>query len=212
MVFNIYLQGKLLVICGVDPLENGKWLKETLLLYALSHLEPLGRRTLSRILRVTEGTVRNLTSRFKEYGYIRVDKTGVRITSEGRDELKKRLEKMRIKSIRDFPQEGLKIGPTSIAILIDSIRRRKTIGLEERDQAVRAGALGAVTITYSNGIYSIPGVYENLEYEAPNWYRAVSNTFKPENEAYIIVVFGENRWIATEAAFSIAIKIVATEI
>ncbi|MBS7618484.1 hypothetical protein KEJ25_07795 [Candidatus Bathyarchaeota archaeon] len=192
-------------------LEDGRWLKETLLLYALSRFEPLGRKTLSRILRVTEGTVRSIIIRLKGQGYITVDKTGVGITSEGSLEFQRRLEKMNIESVRDFPCEGLNIGPSSMAILIRGVVHRGTSCLEERDQAVRAGALGAVTIIYGNGVYTMPGVYGNLEVEAPEWYRAISNTFKqPEGEACIVVVFGENRWIAVEAAFSVAVKMATT--
>lgn len=192
-------------------LKDGKWFKETLLLYALSRFEPLGRKTLTRILRVNEGTVRGLLNGLKEHGYICVDKTGVRITPEGCVELKERLERMHIKSVKDFPQEGLKIGPSSVAVLICGVTRRETLGLEERDQAVRAGAIGAVTITYYNSVYTMPGVYGNLEVEAPEWYRAVSNTFKPEEGSYIVVVFGENHWVAVEAAFSVAVKILTTQ-
>ncbi len=193
-------------------MEDGRWLKETLLLYALSCFEPLGRKMLSRILRVTEGIVRSMIIRLKRQGYITVDKTGVGITSEGRLEFQKRLEKMNIESIRDFPCEGLNIGPSSMAILIRGVLvHRGTLCLEERDQAVRAGALGAVTIVYSNGVYTMPGVYENLEVEAPKWYKAILNTFKqPKGEACIVVVFGENRWIAVEAAFSVAVKMATT--
>lgn len=188
-------------------MEGGKWLKETLLLYALSRFEPLGRKTLTRILRVNEGSVRGILNGLKDHGYIYVDKAGVRITPEGSTELKERLEKIRIKSVKDFPQEGLRIGPSSVAVLIRDVARRETLGLEERDQAVRAGAIGAVTITYYNGVYTMPGVYGNLEVEAPEWYRAISNTFKPEDGSYIVVVFGENHWVAVEAAFSVAVKI-----
>jgi hypothetical protein len=56
----------------------------------------------------------------------------------------------------------------------------------------------------------MPGVYGNLEVEAPNWYRAISDTFKPEDESCIVVVFGENRWVAVEAAFTVAVKIATT--
>lgn len=193
-------------------MEDEKWLKETLLLYALTRFEPLGRKTLSRMLRVTEGTVKSIIGKLKGYGYITVTKTGVRITSEGILEFRRRLEEISIESIRDFPHEDLNIGPSSVAILIRGIVRRKTSGLDERDQAVRTGALGAVTILYGNGIYTMPGVYGNLEVEAPKWYRAILNTFKPEGESCIVVVFGENRLIAAEAALSVALKLKRGEV
>jgi hypothetical protein len=207
--FNFYLLEHVYVVV-VGDLYDGRWLKETSLLYALRHFEPLGRKTLSRILRVTEGAVRSMVSKLEEQGYVNVDRTGVRVTSEGILELQRRLEKIRIKSIKDFPHEELNIGPSSVAILISGIAAKVTSGLEERDQAVRAGASGAVTITYSSGVYKMPGVYGNLEVEAPNWYRAISDTFKPEDESCIVVVFGENRWVAVEAAFTVAVKIATT--
>lgn len=164
------------------------------------------------MLRVTEGTVKSIIGRLKGHGYITVDKTGVRVTLEGSLEFHRRLKEMGIESIRDLPHEELSIGPSSVAILIRGMLRRETLGLEERDQAVRAGALGAVTIVYGNGVYTMPGVYGNLEIEAPKWYKAISNIFKPEGESCIVVVFGENRWIAAEAALSVALKLKRREV
>ncbi len=189
---------------------NGGWIKETLLLYALRHFEPLGRKTLSKILRVTEGVVRSMVSRLEEQDYVSVDRAGVKVTSKGILELQRRLEKMHIKGIKDFPHRELNIGPSSVAILISGATAKVTSGLEERDQAVRAGALGAITIIYSGGVYKMPRVYGNLEVEAPNWYRAILDTFKPEDESCIVIVFGENYWVAVEAALTVAVKMTAT--
>jgi len=185
-------------------LDNGRWLKETLLLHALSRFGPLGRKTIARILKLPEGVTRGMVDRLRREGYLQIGRLGAELTSKGVEELCRRLAWMRLRALKRFPGERLGVGPIAVAAHVECMADKVTLGLEERDQAVRAGALGAVTITYKDGIYSIPGVYRNLKTDAYDLYEVVSGMFKLNDGDCILVVFGEDYWTTVEAIFTIA--------
>ena len=188
-------------------MDSGRWLKETLLLHALSRFGPLGRKTISRILKLPEGVTRGMVDRLRREGYLQTSRLGAELTSEGAEELCRRLAHMRVRGLKRFPGERLGVGPVAVAAHVECMADRVTLGLEERDQAVRAGALGAVTITYRDGVYSIPGVYRDLKTEAYDVYKTISGMFELNEGDCILVVFGEDYWTVVEAVFTIASRV-----
>ena len=133
-------------------MDNGRWLKETLLLHALSRFGPLGRKTIARILKLPEGVTRGMVDRLRREGYLQIGRLGAELTSKGVEELCRRLAWMRLRALKRFPGERLGVGPIAVAAHVECMADKVTLGLEERDQAVRAGALGAVTITYRRSL------------------------------------------------------------
>lgn len=184
-------------------MDSERWLKETLLLHALSRFGPLGRKTISRILRLPEGVTRGMVDRLKREGYLQVDRLGAKLTPVGLEELCRRLARMRLRGLRGFPGEMLGVGPVAVAAHVECMADKVVLGLEERDRAVRAGAFGAVTITCKGGVCSIPGVYRDLKSEAYDIYETLLSMFNPKEGDCILVVFGKDYWTAVEAAIAV---------
>ncbi len=82
---------------------------------------------------------------------VRVEQTGVTITSEGR------------KFIKQLPLRLKRLEPTELtmnnmgaAVQVKKYANKVSMGIEQRDSAIRAGAQGAITIVVQEGRLLVP--------------------------------------------------------
>lgn len=169
------------------------------LLYALSLLSErrIGRKNLSDELRVGEGTVRTIISRLLVEGLIEVSRQGVTLSSKGVNFL----EKLHSRIIWDvYPSTDLTVAENNCVVLIrrgsDGIR----FGIEQRDQALIHGAIGATTLVMIDGVWVMPGVNERVELFLPD-------TFLPEDGDAVIIGSGDDEFTARFGALSAAFQV-----
>ena len=179
-------------------------LKEALLLLILEREGPIGRYRLTPMLNISEGRVKGMLRRMRDKGYLKAGKAGCRITDEGKRKLKEWLRSRNILNIREIDASPLKVGPKSILIHVHGKAHRIRMGVEQRDVAVRAGALGAVNMVFKAGVLSIPPIYPNLEEALPNFTKEIVQTFKPRDGDVLIITFSENLYKSLEASLSVA--------
>jgi hypothetical protein len=60
-------------------------------------------------------------------------------------------------------------------------------GIEQRDIAIKAGAIGATTLIFQNGIFLIPGTNFNALSEEPQIQKKLIESLHPENNDVIII-------------------------
>jgi len=114
-------------------------------LYSLSRRK-LGRKRLSEIVGVGEGSVRSIVSILLQENLISIRPSGMFITPQG----KKHLEEISLRSVH-IPDNPLIPGINNTGFLVKGKGSRVGSGLELRDIAVRHGAMGVTSIIQKKG-------------------------------------------------------------
>ncbi len=182
--------------------------KELLLLLALKKAGPVGRYRLKNLLNFSEreGVVRRMLNDLERDGLVSASKAGSRLTSEGESHLKEKLDVYNIVMVKqfDFREMGFN---NSYCIHVQGSANHIEIVVKHRDDAVRAGALGATIIVYKNGVLKVPKVYPNLSDEYPRIVKGLHREFNLLDNDVLVVGFAEDKWRALEGAIATAMKI-----
>lgn len=187
--------------------EKESLLKQLLLLLIIKSEGPIGRYRLDDMLNLPEGIVRGLILNLLNGKNISTSKLGCQLTVKGEVFLKKLLIKYGIAEIKGFEAEPLKIAEKTIAVQVKRKAQLVLSAMEQRDIAVRAGARGAILLTYHNGILRIPTAYSNLATEHPKLAEQIIHSFKLGNGDLIIISGAENKWRALEGSLAIALSL-----
>ncbi len=112
---------------------------------------PIGRKGLSQILDIGEGSTRTILDKMIREGSVENTKKGAVLTERGR-------KMFRSSGIFAAPIniDGLTIGPKNCAALVKGMADRIATGYEQRDEAVRSGAMGATTLIVRDGNVLFP--------------------------------------------------------
>ncbi len=131
---------------------------------------PIGRKALSQVLQIGEGSTRTILDKMMREGSIESSRSGITITERGR----RRLNNAGIE-VRQVELSDLTLGKFNCAVLIKDMALRIQLGCEQRDEAVRAGAVGATTLVVNQGKIVFPGDEElpeqNLVAPLRNYFR-----------------------------------------
>lgn len=145
----------------------------------------LGRAKLSREIGLGEGATRTLISRLTEAGLATSTKLGIQLTRNGLSIL----EELRYSFPRAavVPRSPVSVWPHNFGILVRNGGRGVRNGIEQRDAAVRAGALGAVTVLFKDGHLYVPPMSKVVVKDWKETARRILDVFKPkESDAMVI--------------------------
>ncbi len=156
---------------------------------------PVGRTKLSKTLGLGEGTVRTLIKHLENKGLIKTSRIGIALTNSGK-KLALNL-KSRISREIEVPRSSLTVGPLNVAILLKNAAHSVKGGVEQRDAAIRIGALGATTLIYSRGKLNMPLVEEDIFRDAPTVREALILKFRPR-EGDVIIIGSANDKLTAE--------------
>jgi len=145
----------------------------------------VGRFKLSQELEIGEGSVRTLLKRMKEAGLVQFSRSGCTLTSKGQDLWKEINSKIAAKA--EINRTEVTVGSHNVAILIRDAGNRVTSGIEQRDAAIKAGALGATTLVMRGGRLQIPAISEDVSRDFPEAYRQVMETLHPQEGDAIVI-------------------------
>ena len=113
---------------------------------------PVGRKALADALQIGEGSTRTILDKMIREGSVENTRRGAVLTERG----KKRLETSGVLTA-PVNLEGLTLGKFNCAVLAKGMVDKVRLGCEQRDEAVRAGAVGATTLVYRDGRLVFPG-------------------------------------------------------
>lgn len=169
------------------------------LLYALSLLgkRRIGRKQLSEDLRVGEGTVRTIISRLTDEGLIEVARPGISLSSKGVSFLARVLVRL---NWCKYPSTDLTVAENNCIVLISGASGGIRYGVEQRDQALIHGAVGATTLVMVEGGWFMPGTKEVVELILPE-------TMVPEDGDVAIIGSGDDEFTARLGALSAALQV-----
>ena len=162
----------------------------------------IGRKRLSKLTGLGEGAVRTMLTRLKDEGLIEVvGREGCRLTQKG-ETIYRELEK----TIRDIGELKLELPwnyPSNYAIVVKNRAGLVRKGLEQRDEAIRAGARAAIILTYQDDRLMMPGITDLME-EHPSFASSIIEAISPEDGDVIIIVGADDPLSARHGALAAA--------
>ena len=161
-------------------------------LEVISAGEGVGRIKLSEILGLGEGATRTLVRHLKNEGMIEVSKSGMMLSKSGEKVFSDL--RSRISEEIEIPESPLTVGLFNVAVLIRNAADSVKYGVEQRDAAIKVGALGATTLVFSRNKLTMPGVSEDIFQKTQPILHALISKLKPrENDVIIIGSADEKR-------------------
>ncbi|MCD6341972.1 MAG: DUF4443 domain-containing protein [Thaumarchaeota archaeon] len=172
------------------------------LLLILDEEKLIGRKKLSERLGLGEGVVRTMLQRLKSKSLIEVyGKGGCSLSKKG------------VKLVNELKETIRAIGPieanfpwqysSNYALIVKNVGEKIKKGLEQRDEAIKAGARALMILTYRNGKLLMPGV-SDLTSEQPDFALQLIRIVKPEHGDVILIAAGESLLEARKGALAAA--------
>jgi len=157
--------------------------------------EAVGRIRLSKELELGEGATRTLVKHLKNEGIIEISRNGIALSEYG-EKLFSDL-RSRISEEVEVPPSPLTVGAFNVAVLVRDAASVVKTGLEERDTAIKAGALGATTLIFSRNRLTMPLVErEDVFKGISSIHEMLVSKLHPKENDIIIVGSGENKRLA----------------
>ncbi len=169
----------------------------------------VGRIRLSKELDLGEGATRTLLKHLKKEGLIEGSRQGIAFSEYG----KKIFSSLRSKISEgvEVPNSPMTVGPFNLAVLVRNAAHRVNRGVEQRDTAIKAGALGATTMIFSRGKLVIPSGEENVFKGISSIYDILISRLSPKENDVIILGSGENKTSAEIGAKMAALELLRFE-
>ena len=167
----------------------------------------VGRAALARKAGLGEGAVRTVLKRLRSGGYARVGASGCQLTSAGvsayRALRRELTDPLRIDGSR------LTVGRAQAALAVRGAGHLVVNGIEQRDSAVKAGAVGATTYVIENGKFTIPGGSSDCEadFPSPAWV-SLRSKLKPRDGDAVLLCGSSEEDNATLGALSAALTLI----
>jgi len=155
----------------------------------------MGRKKLSEIVGLGEIATRTLVRHLRNEGLIEVSKYGIVLSKFG-EKFFSNL-RSRISEEIEIPQSPLTVGSFNVAILIRNTAGLVKNGVEQRDAAIKAGALGATTLVFSHNKLAMPGVSEDIFQNIQPIRDVLISRLKP-SENDVIIIGSANKKQAAE--------------
>jgi hypothetical protein len=130
--------------------------------------------------------------RLAEAKIVSVTETGVQLSKLGKQSLHKLLRQLSIRKIIPLPESDLVIGGPAMGIHVIRSYKPDMTGIPQRDEAIKAGAEGTITVATIGRKLVIPPDNKNLADLAPRENARLRNEFKPSDKDLIIIGFGKD--------------------
>ncbi len=164
---------------------------------------PVGRKRLSSMMDVGEGSIRSLIKRLREVGFVDVDRNGCFLTERG----KKAVRKIRKVIIGPKKLRLDILGDEAYVMLVRGLKG-KVNTLEIRDEAVRVGGKGAIILVKSDNSILFPETGEPISKYHPEDEKAIMELSPLEGD---IIVIGMGNDLKRSRVASIAASLKALE-
>jgi predicted transcriptional regulator len=166
----------------------------------------IGRGKLGQTLNLGQGEVRTLIKRLKENGLVKINSDGCALTNAG---LRRFHHIQKIIPWRSSVNCGdLGLGRECFALVVRGRSERVRKGIEQRDAAIKLGAIGAITVLFRKGKFMVPSELEDCERRGPSepWI-SIREMAKPKDGDTIIVSGAGDSLQAEYGALSAALSI-----
>jgi hypothetical protein len=154
-------------------------------LQLMENREHVSRDLLRQELGLGEGTIKTLLKHLKMHDMIKSTNAGTKMTSKATTTFSELLSHIPIET--NLPKCSIALGKFNYVVLLKQFSFAIKSGIEQRDSAIKMGALGATTMLFKDGKFVMPGSnYESLKKE-PYIHRLLIERLKPEENDVIII-------------------------
>jgi len=167
----------------------------------------ISRALLMEELDLGEGSIKTLVKHMKMNGLIENSNAGMWLTNKGKIMFSKL--QSAIPTEIDIPKCSIAIGRFNHAILVKGLAGNIRSGIEQRDAAIKIGAVGATTLIFRDGRFMMPERNQNPLKKDPEVHISMIKNLKPSNDDVVIIGSAEDRKAAEMAAKSAALQTVA---
>ncbi len=172
---------------------------------------PVGRRALAQALQINDGVTRGLLERLAEQGMVEVSEgTGVKLSTQGRDTLQKYLKQIAVRRIRTLDTTEIVPGKVSVGIHLAKRYSPRITGLPERDEAIKAGADGAITLAVIHGDLLIPPDNKKVADLSARENARLREEFKLSENDLVVIGFGKDAKRALSGALAAVVSLYRT--
>jgi len=167
----------------------------------------ISRSLLMHELGLGEGSVKTLVKHMKMSGLVENSNAGMWSTNKGKA--------VYAKLHGAIPNEmnifkcSIALGKFNYAVLVKDIAYNIRSGIEQRDAAIKLGAVGATTLIFKNGRLLMPDTREDLLRNNPKIHSLIIKKLEPKDNDVIIIGSSENKRTAELAAKSAALYTIA---
>lgn len=176
-------------------------------IYSIAENKIISRKKLTKKVGVGEGSIRTILSNLKKSNFIKITQTGVSLTEKG----KKFLNRFALQTSQ-LPQTKLTVARYNFGVLIRKKVHKISSGIEQRDTAIKAGAVGATTIIYKDKKLVFPVARYSLETKEPVLANSLHSKFMPEDNDVIIIGSANSLKMAEEGALAAALELIKFKI
>lgn len=170
---------------------------------------PVGRGGLSRILHMGGGVTRTLVRHLDAKGLIDVTRSGIILSKRG-ESVFSEICSIISKTV-ELPRSSLTVGPVNTAVCVKGRANKVRMGLDQRDEAIKAGGMGATTLVFTDKRLFIPGVDEKFLSDDIWIFDVIQTKMEPEENDVIIIGSAKNMAFAELAAKTAALDLLRRE-
>jgi len=169
---------------------------------------PVGRRALAQALQINDGVTRGLLERLAEQGLVEVSEgTGVRLSKQGRETLQKYLKQISVRKIKTLDETELVPGKVSVGVHLAKMYKPGITGVLQRDEAIKVGAEGTLTVAFVNGKLSIPPDNKKVAELSPREDARIRELFRLSENDLVIIGFGKDANRALSGALAAVLSL-----
>jgi hypothetical protein len=169
---------------------------------------PVGRRALAQALQINDGVTRGLLERLAEQGLVEVGEgTGVKLSRHGRETLQKYLKQIAVRKIKTLDEMELVPGKVSVGVHLAKMYKPGITGVLQRDEAIKVGAEGTLTIAVVHGKLSIPPDNKKVAELSPREDARIRELFRLAENDLVIIGFGKDANRALSGALAAVLSL-----
>ncbi|MGI0069400.1 MAG: DUF4443 domain-containing protein [Nitrosotalea sp.] len=173
----------------------------------LEDRERISRSLLVKELDLGEGSIKTLVKHMKMSGLVENSKGGMWFTNKGKTVYAKLHDVLPNET--DIAKCSVALGKFNHAVLVKNLAYGIRSGIEQRDEAIKSGAIGATTLIFRNGSLMMPSTREDLLRKDPKLHSLIMKKLQPEDNDVIIIGSSEDKKIAEMAAKSAALHTIS---
>ena len=145
----------------------------------------ISRDLLRKELSLGDGSIKTLIKHLKTTNMIKTSNAGTILTERGEKLISQLLSC--IPKETDIQKSSITIGKFNYVVLVKNMADSIKSGIEQRDIAIKAGALGATTLIFKDGKFLIPGTNFNALFNETQIQKKLIESLQPENNDVIII-------------------------
>jgi len=177
---------------------------------AFQLMEKYGRVSRDLLLQETdlgEGSIKTLVKHLKMQELVETSNAGMWMSEKGKKLFSKLTEV--IPSEMNIPKCSIGLGKYNHVILLKELESEIGSGIEQRDSAIKMGAVGAITLIYREGKFFMPGRNQDSLRSNPEIRKLIVEKLRPGNNDVLIIVSADKKKTAEFAAKTTALQTVS---